>query len=260
MNTIRSLATLMTFLMIGSAALAATDPRQDPSSFSTLAISETPNKINAGLTPACVAALKTARGVPSDALKKYLILPRNYRGDKTPDGVFYHYTRAEAVRDIVASGRYGELFSYLRRPESGDPFLYIAGDPDSSRDYGPIQIRLTVSTKSPIFVLMKMALYGSRRPDPLNSIDAYIKWWVQFESDRNDILDDVEADVIARTPGLKACEDADVTFSPDTKFPLLVLLALEDARVPLIAYYGTGENWFMLMGEWAADSFEVGAP
>lgn len=273
MNTVRSLATLMTLLMIGSAALAATDPRQDPSSFYRLATSATPNGINSELTPSCKAALKKTLRFPSRAISKYLVLPKDYPREGASSGVFYHYTPATEVRELVNAGRPDEIFSYLRQLGTADPFLYVAGDPESSREYGPIQIRVQVSTRSPIFVLMKTNLYGTREPDPKNQSDANIKWWGAFEDDRESILKEITDDVIGQTPQLKVCRAAKFGVTGLREFPLLMILAIEDARIPLMAYYGTGKNWFAIMGEWAietmsvgtapsgaADSFEVGAP
>lgn len=268
MNTVRSLATsialfttlVTTLSMVGSSAFAAIDPHQDPSSFYRLATSETPNGINSELTPSCKAALKKTSRFPSRAISKYLFLPKDYRRAGASSGVFYHYTPATEVRDLVNAGRTDEIFSYLRQLGTGDPFLYVAGDPESSREYGPIQIRVQVSTQSPIFVLMKTRLYGTQEPDSKNQSDANIKWWGAFEDDRELILKEITDDVIGQTPQLRACQTAKFQVTGMREFPLLMILAIEDARIPLMAYYGTGKNWFAIMGEWAIERMSVGAP
>lgn len=245
-------------LVVSASAFASTDPAQDPSSFYNLAVSRQTNGINEYLNETCVAGLRKTKHVSSPVVQKYLMLPSSYAGDETPDGIFYHYTFAEAVRTIAQNKTPVDIFSYLRQQGMKDPFLYVAGDTESSREFGNIQIRIGISTSSPIFVLTNPSLYGPREPDAKKFPEANQRWWTAYEEGREAIFKEIESDVIARYPKLKLCEGLPINVQGFRSFPLLFLLAVEDARVPLLAYYGTGKNWYGVMGTWAIDSIEVG--
>lgn len=196
-------------------------------SFKKLVTSSTQNGVNTTLSSECIKAVQehisAGKSFSFPVLKKMLIRYGDINSEYRQKGVIYHYTNSKNMINIAENKNYDAIFLYLRsakRQRNMDWNLYFAGDPVSSKGYGSILIKARIDENSFVF-------------DPLIE---YTEVNDQFEDYSKKIYRGIEESISKENPNLKACY-----FTKDTSvdnLPILVLLALEDSNVSLVAYYG----------------------
>lgn len=216
---------------------AVFSPLNYPSSMHSLFLSPQRNFVNANISRECIAAAKPlieqGQLFSSAAMKKYITPLSAYPEKDAQDFEFFHYTLAPKMKSVIERKAYEEIFTHLRTVSMGDEMLYIAAEPFSSKNYGPIKITIYFSPE--ILVFYPKGL-GNRN--------------IEVDPERERIKDEIEEELIAKYPVLAAC--ANQLYSKETTHnqSILVLLAAESEGVSLIAYYGVN-SWMQVLGPWA---------
>lgn len=142
---------------------------------------------------------------------------------------FYHYTNSEKMKITAKERTFENLFQFLRNTDRLAPMdwnLYIAGDDDSSKSFGPIKTRISIDHNSYVF-------------DAISEYDP--KDVSSFNKSRNSTINTIENELTENYVYLKQCKSVQPQFgklSYPENFGILTQLILTDSNVSLIAYYG----------------------
>jgi len=142
---------------------------------------------------------------------------------------FYHYTNSEKMITIAQTKDFDSLFLSLRQPDQIAPMdwnLYLAGDDQSSKEFGTIKTRFTIDPSS--FVIDMLYYFDGN--DFMAKTVSRIK-----------VIEDLEHSIIQIYPELEECKTEFPKFgklSYPENVGLLTQLILLDSNVSLIAYYG----------------------
>ena len=97
----------------------------------------------------CTKALKSfysdGKVIQSKLLSDNIVTVENhdFPSDSEHGYVFFHYTNAKAVKKSAKKNKPMRIFEFLRRNGiHSKPELYVAADPNTSSDYGKIQMKL----------------------------------------------------------------------------------------------------------------------
>ena len=253
-NTVR-LLTVMFMLVSGFESRAfesSADALQHPESLLSMIVSPERNKVNEGLRPECVNAVRkhvqSGGGLESNVVKKFSMAVKDFPDKDLSDLDVYHYTKpksAEALTRIMQQQSYQEFSEYLRHNNSRmkDWFFYVAGDSKSSAWYGTKAFRFTLKPETQIY------FYQGDLPGA-PKVSLY------------DLMKSVTKDFVSINPELAAC---DYTDGVNSEFHVLTYLAAESSNVGAILYWGIGNyhgsfggaQWLQIIDPSAFDSMEI---
>jgi hypothetical protein len=253
---------ILIFSVCGPQAQAVTwqSPRKAldyPFSFHTLMSYKESNSINSRFPKECGDAvqkvLSSGGNFSTVAIKKYVRPLSEVPSLQHTQGSFYHYTDWEVPRMVskasqtpgIIRSSEGRVFSPIFDGVRQNPnyYFYIAGNPESSKSYGKTQYTVKFALDTKVY-----------HPHGLND---------ELSGQQAD--QEIEDELIAKYPDLQPCKSTNETWQP-----ILADLSAEAEGVGIKAYIGVTEKtqkddftnmvleWYMVLGEWAIQSFDEG--